>query len=623
MASYDVTEKSIAHLQSDIGAGVVKSSELVQCYLERIESCDVNGPSLNAVLYVNPSALQDAQALDDERAIKGPRSPLHGIPVLLKDNYDTKDMPTTGASLVLTGVVPDRDAFQVRKLREAGAVLLGKVNLHELALGLTTHSSLCGQTLNPYDLRRAPGGSSGGSAVAVAANLAAFAMGTDTSGSIRVPSSHNSIVGIRPTAGLSSRQGIIPFSFTQDTGGPMAKTVQDIALVLDATTGYDPGDPVTLASRGKLPDSYTSSLKGDGLRGARIGVLHAFFGESPEDDEVSDVVRSALDVMESLGAMTVDVDIPNVKDLLASSSLLAQELKYCLPNYLAAAKGTWATTVEDLLASGLISTTLEPFLARVIAEDSKYDDYLSSDDYKSRLAARQTLANKVSTLMDGHQLDAIAFPITRRIAPIIGENQTGSNAGLSAQTGFPEISVPAGFTPGGFPVGIDLLGRAFSEPVLLRLAFAFEQATHRRRPPPLPVELNPPTPIEIPWESRADTSSTILVATGAQAVPPCEVPFEAELRVQFNASTHELAYGLRPAGDVEQIAGIYLHRRREGEVGGVAHLLWTPSRPHHSGSIILSSDEVDDLTGGKMYVSLVSKESQRLSARVNVMLPGA
>ena len=251
-ASFDVSEKSISDLQAALTAGQISSVDLVHAYLERIAAYDQQGPALNAVLYLNPNAVQMAADLDAERATRGARGPLHGIPVLLKDNYDTYDMPTTGASLALRGAVPAYDAFQVGKLRDAGAVLLGKVNLHELALGLTTHSSLAGQTLNPYDLSRAPGGSSGGSAVAVTANLAAFAMGTDTEGSIRVPSSHNNIVGLRPSAGLSSRQGIIPFGHTQDTGGPMARTVSDIALVLDATVGYDPVDEVTVTGSGRI-----------------------------------------------------------------------------------------------------------------------------------------------------------------------------------------------------------------------------------------------------------------------------------------------------------------------------------------------------------------------------------
>src|SRR5262245_54908716 len=242
--SFDPFEKSIRELQRAMTDGKTSSAQLVQFYLNRIAAYDQAGPRVNAVLHINPNAAADAQMLDEERKRRRLRGPLHGIPVLLKDNFDTRDMPTTGGALALAGIVPKNDAFQVRKLREAGAVILGKVNLHELALGLTTVSSLGGQTLNPYDLTRAPGGSSGGSAVVATANFAAFTLGTDTSGSIRIPSSHNNVVGLRPSLGLSSRTGIIPFGHTQDTGGPIARTVEDIAILLDATVGFDPADPV-------------------------------------------------------------------------------------------------------------------------------------------------------------------------------------------------------------------------------------------------------------------------------------------------------------------------------------------------------------------------------------------
>ena len=254
--SFDVAEKSITQLQAAMASGQVTSEQLVSRYIARIKAYDQAGPRLNSVIAINPRAAADARELDRERRERGPRGPLHGVPVLLKDNFDTADMPTTGGSLALVGVVPAQDAYQVRMLRRAGAVLLGKVNLHELALGLTSVSSYGGQTLNPYDLTRAPGGSSGGSGVAAAACFAAFTMGTDTSGSIRIPSSHNSIVGLRPSLGLSSRAGIIPFGHTQDTGGPMARTVEDIALILDATVGYDAADPSTAASSGRMPRTY-------------------------------------------------------------------------------------------------------------------------------------------------------------------------------------------------------------------------------------------------------------------------------------------------------------------------------------------------------------------------------
>ena len=404
-AGFEPLEKSIRELQRAMAKGQVTSVQLVQFYIDRINAYDQVGPRLNAVIAINPHAAADARGLDDERRRKGPRGPMHGIPVLLKDNFDTKDMPTTGGALALSGIVPKDDAFQVTKLRDAGAVILGKVNLHELALGLTTVSSVGGQTLDPYDLTRAPGGSSGGSAVAATANFAAVTLGTDTAGSIRIPSAHNNVVGLRPSAGLSSRAGIIPFSYTQDTGGPIARTVEDIAIVLDATVGYDAADSVTATGNGKIPRTYTASLKRNALKGARIGVPTDLFGTAPEDAEVGTVVRRAIDEMKAHGAVTVDVAIPNLALMLTASNLLTQEIKAYLGGYLKKSGGPVAS-VEELLASGLHVAQLEGILN--IANRTA-DDYLASDDYKRRLAARDTLGQAVTKVMDDNRLDALAY----------------------------------------------------------------------------------------------------------------------------------------------------------------------------------------------------------------------
>src|SRR5436190_21252356 len=334
LAAFDPLEKNIRKLQRAMRAGLVTSAQLVNFYLSRIAAYDQSGPQVNAVIAINPQAAAYAAALDDERKRKGPRGPLHGIPILLKDNFDTSDMPTTGGCLALLGHQPKDDAFQVKKLREAGAVILGKVNLHELALGLTTVSSIGGQTLDPYDLMRVPGGSSGGSAVAATMNFAAATLGTDTSGSIRIPSSHNNVVGLRPSLGLSSRAGIIPFGHTQDTGGPIARTVEDIAIVLDATVGVDPADPSTAAANGKTPKTYTAFLKRHALKGARIGVLTELFGSAPEEAAVGAIVRSALGAMKARGATYIDVAVPALAAQLGNSNLLTQELKFYLSDYL-------------------------------------------------------------------------------------------------------------------------------------------------------------------------------------------------------------------------------------------------------------------------------------------------
>ncbi len=605
---FDVTEKSITQLQAAMASGQVTSEQLVSQYVARIKAYDQAGPKLNAVILINPRAAADARELDRERRERGPRGPLHGIPVLLKDNDDTADMPTTGGSLALVGIVPPQDAYQVRMLRRAGAVMLGKVNLHELALGLTTVSSYGGQTLDPYDLTRAPGGSSGGSGVAATACFAGFAMGTDTSGSIRIPSSHNSIVGLRPSLGLSSRAGIIPFGHTQDTGGPMARTVEDIALILDATVGYDAADPSTAASSGRIPRTYVSSLKAGALKNARIGVLAEFFGTAPEDGEVATVVRRAIEEMKAQGATAIDVEVPDLAKLVAAANLLTQELKFYLGDYLKNV-GAYAASVDDLLESGLHSSSLQGILDVASAIPS---DYLSSEDYKARLAARETLGKALTSVMDANRLDAIVYPTIRRIAPVIGGAQAGSNAALSANTGFPAISVPAGFTAGGFPVGVELIGRPYAEPILLALAFDYEQATHHRRPPRLDVAVSASSPSR----ERASTVQRVdVAATGARSSPPSKVGFQAAARFTFNDQTRELTYEIRISGAVSDVGGVYLHRRANRQNGGVAYVLAKSSTSRVTGMVTLTAAEAADLKAGKCYVAVISAKSSRLSAR--------
>jgi Asp-tRNA(Asn)/Glu-tRNA(Gln) amidotransferase A subunit family amidase len=619
--SFDILEKSIRDLQAAMTARQLTSVQLVQFYLDRIAAYDQAGPGLNSVLSVNPNALANARALDAERRRRGSRGPLHGIPVLLKDNFDTMDMPTTGGALALSGIVPKADAFQVKKLRQAGVVILGKVNLHELALGLTTISSLGGQTLDPYDLTRAPGGSSGGSGVAVAANFATFAMGTDTSGSIRIPSSHNCIVGLRPSAGLSSRAGIIPFGHTQDSGGPMARTVADIATILDATVGYDPADPVTTGSRGRLPRTYTSSLKRDALKRARIGVLSQFFGDAPEDQEVGGIVRRAIEDMKAAGAAAVDVAVPDLTAQLMASNLLVQELKFYLGAYLKNTPGSPVKSVEELLASGLHSVQLQGFLegANAVA-----NDYLSSQDYRNRLAARDALGQAIVKTMDENRLDAIAYPTTRRIAPRIGGNQIGSNAGLSAQTGFPAITVPAGFTPSGFPVGIELLGRRFAEPTLIGLAYAYEQSTRHRRPPSTapPLGAGPTQSTNEAPTFSPEPGAVTFEATAKGTDSDVPVPFDVMGRFTFNRRTRQLGYDVRTSGpSPDEIGGIYLHRRANRMNGGVAYILSKVSRSPTAGVVSLTEGEAADLVAGKFYIAAISKKSPRLSARANLAPP--
>ena len=355
----DVVERSIEDLQRAMESGQVTSQQLVDAYLARIEAYDDRGPALNAIAALNPRAREAAAALDAERASRGPRGPLHGIPVLVKDNYETVEMPTTVGSVAFLGFQPGRDAFQVQRLKAAGAVILGKTNMHELAAGIFTVGSSFGQTRNPYDLDRNPGGSSGGTGAAVAASYAAGGLGSDTCGSIRNPASHNGLVGLRGTQGLASRTGIVPLSSTQDIGGPLARSIADLAILLDATVGADPADASTAASAGRVPSSYRAGLEPDQLQGARIGVARSLFGAAPEDQEVAGLVQKALDAMKQAGAELTDVVIPGLDDVLRDSSMINHDFKFDLADYLAGAPNPPVRSLGEILDRGLFHTALE------------------------------------------------------------------------------------------------------------------------------------------------------------------------------------------------------------------------------------------------------------------------
>ena len=478
--TFDVSEKSISDLTAALSAGAVTSRQLTAAYLARIAAYDHNGPEINAMIALNPHAMEEADAMDRERAARGARGPLHGIPVVIKDNYDTVDLPTTAGSIALKGSMARRDAFQVRRLRDAGAVVIGKTNLHEFARGITTVSSLGGQTRNPYDPTRNPGGSSGGTGAAVAANFAAFGMGSDTCGSIRYPASENSLVGLRPTLGLSSRSGILPLAHSQDVGGPLARTVKDIAIVLDATVGPDPDDPITVAADHQVPAGYAAALDATAIRGARLGILLPLFGDAPEDQAVGRVVRAALREMEAAGATTVPIERAEIPTEADGVAIIRYEFKFDLNDYLKRTPGAPVRTLAEILDKRAFHPSLEQAFRR-----SNEIQTLDSDEYRAIVARNAQLREALIRLMDQQQLTALAYPTLRRTSAKIGEPQTGGNCAASAATGLPAITFPAGFAGDGMPVGVELLGRPYSEVDLLRLAFSFESTTHHRRPPAL------------------------------------------------------------------------------------------------------------------------------------------
>jgi Asp-tRNA(Asn)/Glu-tRNA(Gln) amidotransferase A subunit family amidase len=479
---FDLLEATIPQMRAALVTGATSSRAMVATYLARIAAFDQQGPALNAISAVNQAALAEAEVRDAERRDGTARGALHGIPVIVKDNYETADMPTANGSAALKGWIPPGDAEIVRRLRDAGAIIIAKSNMHEFARGITTIGSLFGATRNPYDPARNPGGSSGGTGAAIAANFAAVGLGSDTCGSIRIPSAHNSLAGIRPTQGLTSRAGIIPLSSTQDIGGPMGRSVTDVAIVLDAIAGYDRADAQTAASVGHIPSSYTDFLHLGGLRGARIGVLGYLFGDDPLDEEIGTVVHAATADMVRLGARVEPIEIPDldalISDRASGFSVLSHDFKFDLNAYLATRPTAPVRSLEEILASGKFHPELEAGLRSAQALETR-----GTAEYWEGLARREQLRLAILQTMAEHRLDAIAYPPIRRKASLLGEAQLGHTCRLASNSGLPAIVVPAGFTPDGMPVGLELLGRAWSEPGLFRLAYAYEQGTRHRRPP--------------------------------------------------------------------------------------------------------------------------------------------
>jgi amidase len=487
-------ETTIAQLQQAMGAGALTARSITEKYLARIQEVDKQGPRINSVIEINPDALAIADALDAERKAKGARGPLHGIPILIKDNIDTADrMSTTAGSLALAGSIASRDSFVAQKLRQAGAVILGKTNLSEWANFRSTKSTSGwsgrgGQTRNPYALDRNPCGSSSGSGAAVAANLCLAAIGTETDGSVVCPSSANSLVGIKPTLGLISRSGIIPIAHSQDTAGPMARSVRDAAILLGALAGVDTRDDSTRESRGKARGDYTQFLSPDGLRGARIGVARKFFGFS---EKVDKLMSAAIDVMKAHGAIIVDpAEIVTAGKFDDSEfEVLLYEFKADLNAYLARL-GTAARvhSLKEIIEFNEQNREKEmPYFGQDIMIKAEAKGPLTSLDYRKALAKNHRLsrAEGIDAAMLKHRLDAMIAPTGGPPWPtdlVNGDHFTGGFSTPAAVAGYPHITVPAGYVH-GLPVGISFFGSAYSEPVLIKLAYAFEQATKLRRPP--------------------------------------------------------------------------------------------------------------------------------------------
>jgi len=488
--SIDLSQATIADLNAAFESGALSSEQLVSMYLARIEAYDRGGPTLRSVINLNPRALEEARALDRERKDKGPRSPLHGIAVLVKDVFDTKDMPTTGGFKPLEHSQPDRDAFVIERLRAAGAIILGKLNLADwYGKSDGSGSTLGGVVLSPYNSRKYPGASSSGSGVAAAAWLSTVTLGSDTGGSLLIPAALNSVVAIAATRGLVSRTGMMWNSPIQERAGPMARSVYDAALVLDAIAGYDPGDLTTIASIGQMPPApYVSYVAADGLRGARIGVLREMVRSGAMHDEGRAMFERELAAMRAAGAGIVDPVLTGI-DLSAAqgpASTAAYEQGIAANYYFSTLPpGAPVRSLDELLAKG--GDLVEPTLRQVAS-------LRSLDRYPPFIAARKQqimLRDALVALLDKYQLDALVLPYRTVTAPGIGEAidavaRREMRNGLHAYTGLPSILVPGGyFKDDGMPFAIQFMGREFSEPTLIKIASGYEATTRHWRAPPL------------------------------------------------------------------------------------------------------------------------------------------
>lgn len=496
--SVEFDQATIGELKAAMDAGSLTAEQLTEMCLARIKAFDRAGPKLHAVITLNPKALETARQLDAERKAGKVRGPLHGIPVVLKDNIDTFDMQTTGGSVLLEGSVPPDDAALVKKLRDGGAIILAKVNLGEFANG--SQSSMGGQSLNPHDLSRTPAGSSGGTGVSIAAGYAPLGIGTDTGGSIRGPSNVNGIVGLKPTHGLISRDGIIPLALSLDTGGPMARSVYDVAVSLGVMTGLDPNDDATKKSQGKFEKDYTKFLKADALKGARIGVARDFTGADPDVDFI---FEASLKAMQKAGATLVDVRYPKWfldSNRTATYTLFPPEFDKQLGDYLKTLKPGFPRSLDEMIEKSYTYTSMgedgkgpNPTRWRAFVERDKANGTMTDPGYLALVNYYMPMTKALTEgLIAKDKLDAIVYPTNPRRPERIADDvstpmprgpSVGSPTSIANLSGSPDLIVPAGFTTDDLPVTISFFGPNFSEPKLLALGYAFEQATHAIRRP--------------------------------------------------------------------------------------------------------------------------------------------
>ena len=491
---FEVHEATIAQIHDAMKAGRLTCRTLVEQYLRRIDTFDKNGPAINAIVITNPDALKQADAMDQRFKQGGLTGPLHCIPTIVKDNFETIGLQSANGSLALAGFVSNKDAFQVKKIKDAGAIVIAKSNMAEWAFtpNETLSSILPGYTKNPYALDRVTAGSSGGTAAAVAASFGAVGLGSDTGNSIRGPSSHQALVGIRSTMGMTSRAGVMPLNLLADVAGPMARTVTDAVTVFQAVVGSDPADPVTAAAAAHLPQTYADSLVADGLKGARIGVLRFAYERDSTDPEIVQVFMRAVDDLRKAGATIIDPGVvEGIGEIRRQQGVgPCMGFKYDINRYLAShGDRIPMKTLTEIVKSGRFHPTVR---LRLEQAEEGAENGPETPACKAEMTYREQVRAALNKAMDAQKIDAWVYPTWSNPPRLIGDLNTpgGDNSQFfSPTTGFPSIQVPMGYTRGGrLPAGITFFGRAWSEPTLIKYAFAYEQATHHRRPP----ETTPP-----------------------------------------------------------------------------------------------------------------------------------
>ncbi len=587
--SFNVYEASITEIQTALEAGEVTSVELVEQYVARIEAYDKQGPALNSIIRVSDDAIEQARRLDAERSASGPRSLLHGVPILVKDNYNTVGMPTTGGSVAFANFIPGSNATQINMLVEAGAIILAKTNLHEFASGITTVGSLFGQTLNPYDLRRVPGGSSGGTGAGVAASFGAIGLGSDTCGSIRIPSSFNNLIGLRPTKGLSSIYGVMPLSHTQDVAGPLARSARDLAIVLDIVAGYDQRDSATELMRNNSPLNFLDNLDSADLATLRLGKLSVYFENT--SGAVNSVIDDALEWFEEQGATIVEIEIPELTSLLSESGLIAQEFRTDLNDFLQEFDYEQFQDYQAIIDNTLFHLAVQGAILRRLAVDPE------SEEYQKRMAGRDLVKQAALAVIAEHELDAIVYPTVSQPPVQVGDPQPGSHCSLSANSGLPALSMPVGFGANDLPVGLELLGDHLSDAQLLAIAHAYEVANSPREAP----SVTPPL-----VNGQGPEVEQIPLSFSANGL-------EFEAIFELNRQTNRLSYtvALNPESNTEVYAVTLAHidSEREENPGVVVHNLLPPTMQSSTGDYFMSADFRDAFDEGRAVIRVFGEDT--------------